>query len=128
MTQTASDGVRILVVDDETVIARSLAAILRHHGYQTAIAYDGESAVEAARSFQPHCIVSDVVMPGLNGIDAAVRILGFLPGCKIILISGQALSPGLIAAEAQKSGHNFPLLAKPIHPADLLARISALLK
>ncbi len=128
MTQTPTNGVRVLVVDDESVIARSLAAILHQCGYHTAIAYDGESAVEAASSFQPHCVVSDVVMPGVNGIDAAVRILAFLPACKIILISGQALSPGLIADEARKSGHNFPLLAKPIHPADLLARISAVLK
>ncbi len=113
---------RVLVVDDERVIADTLAKILDLNGYDASAAYTGTEAVESARSLQPDLIISDVIMPDMNGIEAAIKIRSFLPGCKILLFSGQAATADLLE-NARARGHEFYILAKPIHPADLLAKI-----
>ena len=116
---------RLLVVDDERVIADTLATILRQQGYETAAAYDGNSALTLCETFGPELVISDVVMPGMSGIDLAIRIRQQYPGCKILLFSGQAATSGLLD-EARRKGHEFELLAKPIHPKELLARIDGI--
>ena len=115
---------RILIADDERVIADTLAVILRNAGYETAVAYDGLEAVEKCESFQPDLVVSDVVMPRMNGIQAAIRIRQRFPACKILLFSGQAASTGSFEG-ARRSGYDFELLTKPVHPSELLAKIAA---
>ena len=94
---------KILVVDDERDIASLHAIILESQGYETAMAYSGEEAVQVADSFQPHCIVSDVMMGTMNGIEAAVEILGRLPRCKVLFISGN-LGYGDLLAKARAKG------------------------
>ena len=113
---------RVLVVDDEHVIADTLAIILSQHGYEATAAYTGTAAVERARSIKPDLVISDVIMPDMNGIEAAVRIRSFLPDCKILLFSGQAATADLLES-ARARGHEFEILAKPVHPQDLLAKL-----
>ena len=122
-----SDGTRlkILVVDDERSIADTLAAIFAIHGYEAFAAYSGESGLEQARSLSPDVVVSDVLMPGINGAEMAMQILQFLPSCKILLISGQAATSDLLSDVAAK-GYTFELLPKPIRPLELLAKLTAL--
>ncbi len=93
---------KVLVVDDEQIIADTLAKILDLNGYDAAAVYTGTSAVETARATQPDLIISDVIMPDMNGIEAAIRIREFLPDCKILLFSGQAATADLLeSARAQ---------------------------
>ena len=113
---------KVLVVDDEQVIADTLAKILDLNGYDASAVYTGTAAVESARSGQPDLIISDVIMPDMNGIEAAIRIRQFLPACKILLFSGQAATADLLE-RARAQGHEFEILAKPVHPADLLAKL-----
>ena len=115
---------RVLVVDDEQVIADTLAKILDLNGYDASAVYTGAAAVESARQLQPDLIISDVIMPDMSGIEAAIRIRGFLPGCKILLFSGQAATADLLE-NARSQGHEFEILAKPVHPADLLAKLKS---
>jgi DNA-binding NtrC family response regulator len=75
----------------------------------------------------PEMMITDVVLPGTNGIDLAIHMRRIFPDCKIILFSGQASTADLLAA-AGRQGHQFVLLSKPVHPTDLLARISEGLK
>ena len=113
----------MLVVDDECVIADTLAAILDQRGYDALQAYSGTEGVAMARGFRPDLIISDVMMPDMNGIEAAILIRSFLPNCKILLFSGhagQAATVDLLAS-ARERGHEFELLAKPILPVELLA-------
>jgi CheY-like chemotaxis protein len=117
---------KILVVDDERAIASTLATILESQGYETATAFSGEEAVEVAGSFQPDCIVSDVMMGAMNGIEAAMEILGALPYCKVLLISGNA-GYGDLLEKARGKGFDFELLLKPVTPSELLARIEKVL-
>ena len=70
---------KVLVADDERVIADTLAMILNQSGFQATVAYTGERAVELAAEIQPDMLISDVIMAGLNGIDAAIKIRGMLP-------------------------------------------------
>jgi CheY-like chemotaxis protein len=114
---------RVLVVDDESPIADTLTAIFRNAGYEAATAYDGLGALQQCDSFRPDLIVTDVVMPGMNGIDLAIEVRERYPACKILLFSGQAATANLLE-EARQSGYDFELLAKPVHPAELLAKIA----
>ena len=113
---------KVLVVDDEQIIADTLAKILELNGYDASAVYTGTSAVDTARTTQPDLIISDVIMPDINGIEAAIRIREFLPDCKILLFSGQAATADLLES-ARVKGHEFEILAKPVHPADLLAKL-----
>jgi len=113
---------KVLVVDDERVIADTLAIILNQHGYDASAVYTGTSAVERARALSPDLIISDVIMPDMNGIEAAICIRKFLPNCKILLFSGQAATADLLES-ARAHGHEFEILAKPVHPQDLLAKL-----
>jgi DNA-binding NtrC family response regulator len=113
---------KILIADDEHVIADSLAMILTRAGFTARAVYSGEQAVEVARGFQPDMLISDVVMTGMTGIEAAIQVCAELPSCKILLFSGQASSADLLA-KARTQNYNFEFLMKPVHPADLLAKI-----
>lgn len=113
---------RILVADDEHLIANTLAIILNQSGFEAHAVYSGEKAVEAARSLQPDMVISDVIMAGMTGIAAAIQIRSFLPKCKILLFSGQAATADLLE-KARTQGHEFEILAKPVHPTDLLAKL-----
>jgi CheY-like chemotaxis protein len=113
----------ILVVDDEHVIVDTLSAILSRSGFKVLAAYDGVSALEIARATPPDLLITDVYMPGMNGIDLAVAIQAATPDCKVLLFSGQASTLDLLA-QARDQGHDFALLLKPVHPTELLSRIS----
>src|SRR5215469_15964904 len=113
---------KVLVVDDERVIADTLAIILNQSGFDASAVYTGTDAVETARNNEPDLIISDVIMPDMNGIEAAIRIREILPGCKILLFSGQAATADLLE-KARLDGHEFEILAKPVHPQDLLAKL-----
>jgi len=113
----------VLVVDDESAIADTLAEILSRSGYASITAYDGNSALETALITPPELLISDVVLPGMSGIELAITIRRIYPDCKVLLFSGQASTEDLLAA-ARREGHHFTLLTKPVHPLDLLARVS----
>ena len=127
MDQTIKGGfrARVLVVDDEQSIAETLSIILSKNGFETAVAHDGREAVEKARNWRPDAIVSDVVMPKMDGIEAAIQISAFLPTCKIVLLSGQAITSNLVRQAALK-GHYFDVMAKPVHPTELLRELNTL--
>jgi len=110
---------RVLVVDDERVIADSLTAILNHSGFDAIAKYGGLDAIEFLQQECPDIVLSDVVMPDLNGLDVADAARTNCPGTRIVLISGNAATPNLLE-HALPDGPPFELLAKPIHPTHLL--------
>ncbi len=112
----------VFVVDDEPAIAFTLAAILKLNGYDARGFKNPLEALEEITIIRPDLLISDVVMPQLSGIDLAIRVKEQCPACKVLLFSGQAQTADLLEV-ARIQGHDFELLAKPIHPADLLARI-----
>lgn len=113
---------RILVVDEESATADALAGILRHNGYATEAVYDGISALQRALLSPPELVITDVVLPGMSGVQLAVTIKRAYPNCKILLYSGQASTPELIRSP-HCAPYDFTLLSKPVRPSDLLALV-----
>lgn len=116
-------AIRIFVVDDEHCIADTLAVILRQSGYEATAFYNAQSVLEQAASCLPDLVISDVMMPGMNGVEMGILIRERHPSCKVLLFSGNATTVDMLE-EVRRRGHDFELLAKPIHPTDLLARVA----
>ena len=112
-----------MIVDDEHLIADTLALILNRNGFDSTAVYSGETAVLAAAQQRPDILLTDVVMDGMNGIDAAIRISDDLPDCRIILLSGNAATDDLLT-EARAEGHAFELIDKPVHPDYLIEHLN----
>jgi len=113
----------VMVVDDEKLIADTVSMILKKHGYTVMTAYDGESALALAGHVAPEVLITDVVMPpGMNGVQLAIEVVRSAVDCRVLLFSGQARTLDLLS-DARKEGHQFTLLAKPLHPLQLLDRV-----
>ena len=110
---------RVLILDDEQIIANTLVMILNRNGFEAQAVYTAQDAISTAAQLSPDVLISDVIMEGMTGIDAAIRISQLVPRCRIILFSGQAATADLLE-QAEASGHHFEILAKPIHPRLLL--------
>jgi DNA-binding NtrC family response regulator len=122
----SSEHLKILVMDDERVVADSLAQILELFGYEASAVYDPVQALEWLSSHTCDVLISDVMVPGhISGIDLAIQIGSLFPKCKVVLISGNNSTAELILA-AQQGGHLFDLLAKPVHPTVILERLKAI--
>jgi DNA-binding response OmpR family regulator len=113
-----------MVVDDEFLIGMTLATILKRSGFVAESFTEPLVALKAAQRSSPDLLVSDVLMPGLTGVELAIAIKKHCPDCKILLLSGQAATANLLHA-ARAAGHSFELLSKPIHPNDFLKRVRA---
>lgn len=122
MLNSASSRTRILVVDDEHLIADTIVAILRQDGFEATAAYSGNQAVQQASTWCPDIMVTDFYMPDINGLETARLVREQCPEVKVFLLSGQAPALELLADPNQ---HNFDyrLLSKPIHPDVLLATL-----
>jgi DNA-binding NtrC family response regulator len=119
----------VLIVDDEHVIADTLVIIFANAGYDARAVYSAEQALEMLQGadWQPQVAILDVGLPRMNGIDLAILLGGMFPGCGVSLFSGQAATLDLIEA-AQRDGHSFEVLAKPVHPDYLLGMAARMLK
>jgi DNA-binding NtrC family response regulator len=117
----------VLVVDDESVIADTIAEILTRKGYAAIPVYDAEEALETALVMPPELLLTDVVLPGMSGIELSIKIKRIFPDCRILLFSGQAATTEMLTS-ANQAGHRFDLLSKPIHPTDLLTHVASRLK
>jgi DNA-binding NtrC family response regulator len=117
---------KIIVVDDEPIIADTLVNILQGEGHTAFAVSNGESAIKLVKLMQPvhpDLLVSDVIMPGMDGVETAKQIMELVPGCRIILFSGQAASIDLVS-KAHSEGYSFEILAKPVNPEILLDAIN----
>jgi CheY-like chemotaxis protein len=114
--------IKVVVADDEQMIANTLALILNRSGFEARAVYSGEAAIEVLSSFEPDVLISDVVMTGVNGVQAAIAARALRPNCKVLLFSGQAATADLLK-EARTLGYSFEIISKPVHPRELLARL-----
>ena len=118
----AEAALRVLVVDDDMRIADTITEVLTHAGFEAQAAYTGESALQAAASFQPDCLLTDVLMSGMNGVELAVAFREQHPTSRILLISGQ-VGISEIIENAERRGLHFQLLPKPVHPRVLIEEL-----
>lgn len=121
-SKTQRTAPRILVIDDEVSIADSLVEILRSQGFEATAFYRGQSAIDFARKSCPDIVLSDVVMPKMNGVETALAIRQVCPATRILLFSGQAGTTNILE-RAREGGHEFELIPKPLHPDALLKKL-----
>jgi CheY-like chemotaxis protein len=117
-------SLRVVVIEDEPVIAHTLGMILREKGYETASYTNPLTALKMVPDYLPHIVVTDVTMPQLSGIELAMRLNKLCPECRFLLFSGNAQPSDLL--NASQRGYNFRLLRKPAHPIELLRELRAL--
>ncbi|SEG66309.1 Response regulator receiver domain-containing protein [Bryocella elongata] len=111
---------RVLIVDDERVITDTLVTIFSARGYVTRGVYSAEEAHAVIQDWPPDLAIIDVRLPRMNGIDFAILLKAECPGCRLTLFSGHTSTAELLEF-AESQGHHFDIVAKPIHPEQLLA-------
>ena len=113
---------KVLVIDDDAIVADTLAMILNISGFEAIAAYSGETALELARQSPFDNVVTDVMMEPMDGIQAALAITQIHPECRILLISGNERTAKLLQ-DAIDAGHVFPIMAKPVPPPLILEHL-----
>lgn len=116
----------ILVVDDERALATTLGAILNHAGYCAIVVYGAAEAIEVLLTTKIDLLISDVIMPGMNGFELAKYTRENHPQTQILLISGNAATHEIVT-EANAEQYHFELLSKPVLPVQMLALVECLL-
>ena len=109
---------RVVVIDDEHIVADTLGQILTMYGYEARAHYSGEAALADAEEFRPQVILSDVRMQRMDGIETAMRIRDFLPDCRMILFTA---SPVRTDIQERIRQLGFEFLQRPLHPQEVLA-------
>lgn len=115
---------RVLIADNRQATAEWMAETLANQGYQTTAVYSGQRAVELAAILRPDVFISEVMMPGITGIEAGILIRLMLPSCRVILFAERGLTRELFE-RARSRGHHFETLEKPIEPKALLRCLAA---
>lgn len=118
---------RILVIDDDTMIRELLMYMLEGAGHEVALAADGNEGVSSYRRQPADVVITDLIMPGKEGIETIREILKEFPDAKIIAISGGGrVNPGGYLDLAQKLGAQ-RTLAKPVECKVLIDTVEELL-
>ena len=110
---------RILIVDDEVVIADSLVRIFLASGYESKAAYSAEEAVQVVLEWVPDLAIVDVRLKEMDGVDFAVQLREQFPSCEIALFTGLTDLSNLLE-KARDACHTFQVISKPISPKDIL--------
>ncbi|MBI4278594.1 MAG: response regulator transcription factor [Armatimonadetes bacterium] len=115
---------KVLIVEDEETMARSLRLLLKKEGYDAAVARDGPAAVEAARREAPDLILLDVMLPGLDGIEVCRQVRAFSLVPIIMLTARTAEVDKVVGLEVGADDY----VTKPFSPRELVARVKAHLR
>jgi len=113
---------RVLIVDDDQVIATTLSMILNRSGFDSVEAFSGPRALELARASAFDILITDVMMEPMNGVELAKTFCTMYPEAQIFLISGTTEAAATVLSDFDCE-HEFPLLKKPIYPGDLIERL-----
>ncbi len=115
---------RVLVVDDDSTMAKFLSSYLARRDFEVSTASTGEEAIRVFRVYDPSLVLLDMSMPGMDGIDTLERIKQIKPEVSVIMVSGQS-TPELIFRASKLGADDY--IAKPFEPRDLDQRINKLI-
>ena len=118
---------RILVVDDDHLVADTLALIFVKNGFEAKTAYSADEALETARFFSPNLLLCDVTMPGRDGLALVSDITRELPSCRIIVLTGFYSNIKNVREQSSKLPFPVGILTKPCPPTDLLREAASML-
>ncbi|BBI98889.1 response regulator [Ferrigenium kumadai] len=114
---------KILVVDDDRRIVKTTCDILKVKGHEPVGAYSGEEGVEIVRSDLPDCVLMDIKMPGINGVEALKQMKQIAPALPVVLVSAYATDD--LMEEAKRAGA-YAVLSKPLNFPIILSFLSLL--
>lgn len=116
---------KILVVDDDRRIVKTTCDILKLKGYELIAAYSGEEGVEKVRSNPPDCVLMDIKMTGINGVEAMKQMKQIAHDLPVVLVSAYATDDLM---EEAKSAGAYAVLSKPLNFPTILSFLSLLSK
>jgi DNA-binding response OmpR family regulator len=119
-----SDGLRVLVVDDEVPLTGVVSSYLVREGFDVSVAHSGPDAVESARALGPVLIVLDVMLPGFDGIEACRQIRQFSDAYIIMLTARDEEVDKVLGLSMGADDY----IIKPFSPRELIARVRAMLR
>jgi DNA-binding response OmpR family regulator len=126
-TQTGgrrSAGLRALVVDDEPPLVKVVSSYLEREGFEVASTDDGAQAVMLARDFDPDVIVLDLMLPGIDGIEACRQIRAFSDAYIVMLTARVEETDRIVGLSTGADDY----VTKPFSPGELMARVRAMLR
>jgi YesN/AraC family two-component response regulator len=118
---------RVLIVDDEQIVADTLTMVFEKSGFHAKAAYSTNDALDQAREFVPDLLLCDISMPGKDGLFLVNEINRELPDCRILVLTGFYSNHSAVHETATRLSRRVPILTKPVHPEDLLREASAAL-
>ncbi len=118
---------RILVVDDDPLVANTLALIFQKHGFEVFATYSGEDALECLHRFSPDLLLCDITMPGMDGLTLVQQVSRQLPSCRIIVLTGFYSNVEPVRNKFRDLSPPIGIFMKPCQPIELLRQAQTLL-
>ncbi len=118
---------RILIVDDEHIVADTLSLIFQKHGFTTRAAYSADEAMICARAFTPDLLLCDINMPEKDGLELIDTMEEEQPGCRVLVLTGAYASLNRVRQRSAEVRRHFSVLTKPCHPSEVLRRAGEIL-
>ncbi len=111
---------KVLVVDDEEAIGIGISEILKDEGFEAGYVINGKDAVEAVRAKGYNLVFMDIVMPGMNGLEAFREIKKVRPGAKVILFTGYFRDAENVILQGIKEGMIDEFIRKPYFAEEII--------
>lgn len=118
---------RVLVVDDDRLVADTLALIFQKHGFESLATYSGEEALGSIDVFAPDLMLCDITMPGMDGLTLVQQVSKVLPSCRIIVLTGFYSNVIPVREQFEKLSRPVGIFMKPCQPTELLGKVKTLL-
>lgn len=118
---------RVLVVDDERLVADTLGIIFEKSGFECRVSYTGAEALACTDNFYPELLLCDISMPGMNGLEVVSTVTEKFPECRVIVLTGHYMNLGSARKWARTHAKPSRVMTKPVLPTLLLAEADALL-
>ena len=118
---------RILVVDDEHLVADTLKLIFGLRGFTCKVAYSTDEALACAQDFRPDLLLCDISMPHRDGMELMREFNQTLPSCRVLVLTGYSYNLERVQEESRNMAQPVAVFCKPCQPADLLREAGAML-
>lgn len=119
---------RVLVIDDDRLVADTLNLIFQANGYDSEAAYSAADGLARARTFAPGLLLCDVTMPDETGLQLAEKMQQEMPGCKLLLLTAYSSNILMVEQYISRTKQPLRLLSKPCRPELLLREAEDLLQ
>ncbi|WP_260706469.1 response regulator transcription factor [Edaphobacter flagellatus] len=119
---------RILIVDDDQLVADTLTLVFSKKGFDVRTCYSAEDALPCARAFLPDLLLCDVLLPGTDGYTLVRQISGELPACQVLIFTGTQPTVEVFKSQTRSLPRPPAILTKPCQPSELLREVNSLLR